>query len=174
MLTRETAIQLMAEAQKLPHGNYIRGISIETVMEKCNGVGAQWMERVRFPGGATLLDLANRKYAWAAPCSLRHDIRYAIGGTEEMRQTDDRYFLEDCLWRADYLCSNEPWYNPFRYVRRSRRRRQALRMYDLLDSFGHHAYNYDNAGDREDAELCESVRAGQIDAEYVEGEEGTK
>ena len=62
MLTREQALTLMAAAIQLPHGNFVRGMSVETVMLHCNGVGAAWMEKVRLPGGGTLLDLVNRKY----------------------------------------------------------------------------------------------------------------
>ena len=168
MLTRETAIQLMAEAQKLPHGNYVRALSVETVMAKCNGVGAEWMEHVRLVGGKTLLQLANEVYGWAIPASVRHDVRYAVGGTEAMRKNDDLCFYEDCLYIADILYHAEHWYNPMRYVRLLHRRGQAKRMYVLLRTYGHRAYNYDNAADAEDAASLEPELASIAEAEYME------
>ena len=168
MLTKNYAIQLMSEAVKLPHGNYVAALSLETVMAKCNGVGAEWMEHVRLCGGKTLLQLANEVYGWAIPASVRHDVRYAVGGTEEMRKNDDKCFLEDCLYLAGKLYAEEHWYNPMRYVRYVHRRAQARRMYVLLCVYGHRAYNYDNAADAEDAVWLETELAKEAEAEYVE------
>ena len=168
MLTKNFAIQLMSEAVKLPHGNYVAALSLETIMARCNGVGAEWMEHVRLVGGKTLLQLANEVYGWAMPATIRHDVRYAVGGTEEMRKNDDLCFYEDCLFLADELYAGEHWYNPMRYVRLIHRRAQAKRMYVLLRTYGHRAYNYDNAADAEDASSLEQELASIAEAEYME------
>ena len=172
MLTRDTAIQLMAEAANLPHGNYVRALSVETVMARCNGVGAEWMEHVHLCGGReTMLQLANRVYGWAIPASVRHDVRYAVGGTSDMRRNDDKCFYEDCV----YLANQSPWWSPLRYLRRH----QAKRMYVLLRAFGWLAYNFDNIEDREDEEWVADERAGIANATCdllpaTEPQEGTK
>lgn len=169
MLTKAFAAKLYAEAIDLPNGNFVRALSLETVCAKCNGVGAEWMEHVYIFGGKkTLLQLANEVYGWAMPATLRHDVRYAVGGTAEMRRNDDKCFLVDCLWIADDLFRNERWWNPMRYVRRAYRRGQAKRMYVLLRAFGWMAYNFDNAEDRENEEWISDERAAVAQAEYVE------
>ena len=140
MMTREQALKLMAEAVNLPHGNFVRALSVETVMEKCNGVGAEWMAKIRLPGIGSLLDLANSVYAWARPASVRHDVRYAVGGTAAMRKNDDQCFLEDCLW----LANADAWYNPRRYWRRH----QARKLHAALRTCGWAAYSYDTDEER--------------------------
>ena len=168
MLTKNFAIQLMGEAVKLPHGNYVAALSLETVMARCNGVGAEWMEHVKFcRGRTTLLQLANEVYGWAIAASIRHDVRYAVGGTADMRRNDDKCFLEDCEWIAWDLYHAEHWYNPMRYVRLLHRRAQAKRMYVLLRAFGWMAYNFDSAEDRENEEWISTERAALADAEYI-------
>ncbi|MBO4620377.1 MAG: hypothetical protein J5654_09740 [Victivallales bacterium] len=168
MLTKAFAAKLYAEAIDLPNGNFVRALSLETVCAKCNGVGAEWMEHVILLGGKkTLLQIANELYGWAMPATLRHDVRYAVGGTAEMRRNDDKCFLEDCLWIARKLFSNEPWWNPMSYVRLVRRIGQAKRMYVLLRAFGWLAYNFDNAEDRENEEWISGERANIAQAEYV-------
>lgn len=168
-LTKTYALELMAEAVNLPHGNYVLALSVETVMEKCNGVGAEWMEHVKLWGlNKTLLQFANEVYSWALPATVRHDVRYAVGGTEEMRKNDDKCFLEDCLYIADRLYAGEHWYNPMRYVRYIHRKGQARRMYVLLRAFGHRAYNFDNAADAEESAWLESELAKEAEAEYIE------
>lgn len=169
MLTKNYAIKLYAKAIDLPHGNYVRALSIETIMARCNGVGAEWMEHVLLLGGKkTLLQIANELYGWAIAASIRHDVRYAVGGTADMRRNDDKCFLDDCLYIADSLYHAEHWYNPMRYVRRIHRRAQAKRMYVLLRAFGWLAYNFDNAEDRENEEWISDERAAVAQAEYVD------
>ena len=152
MLTVAYATKLYSQAILLPHGDYVKGLSIKTICETCNGVGAEWMAKVRLPGGGTLLDLANKVHAWAKPPTLRHDVRYYIGGTKEKRAEDDQFFLDDCLWWARYLYEQEHWYNPMRYIRHIRRRADAILLYTALRSFGWMAYNFDTTEERlEDA-----------------------
>lgn len=152
MMTREQALKLMAEAVDLPHGNYVRALSVETVMERCNGVGAAWMEKVKLPGGGTLLDLANKSFRWMRPATPRHDVRYSVGGTKAMRANDDKCFLEDCLW----IANSDAWYNPRRYWRRH----QSRKAYALLRMFGWMAYNYDTDEERL-ADAAENSEEGE-------------
>ena len=167
MMPIDRAGELLAIARRLPSGDDLRNYTIRDVMERCNGVGAAWMDLVRLRFGRSLTDLCNHLLSWAMPASVRHDIMYGIGGTAKRRRADDRIFLEDCLWLARELYREEPWWNPMRYARLLLRRREARKMYLLLRAFGWLAYSYDNAADRENEEWIADERAQVVDAKLL-------
>ena len=167
MLDKDTALDLWKRACDLPSGEFVKGLPLELIQVECNGVGAVWMGNVHILGSTrTLLDIANGICEWALPATVRHDIRYTIGGTSEQRREDDLIFLDDCQWLANQLYKAEHWYNPMRYIRFVRRHREAYQMYLFLRAFGHHAYRFNNAADAENEEWISGERAALVGAEY--------
>lgn len=61
----------------------------------CNGIGAQWMDKLTI-NGRTLSDFLNDLWPNWIVCACIHDIRYAIGGEEKDRKKADWEMRDNC------------------------------------------------------------------------------
>lgn len=96
-------------------------------MRICNGIGAEWMPSAL----RELISDLNPTLVLAADI---HDIRYALGGTEEDRKYADDEMLANGIKLADYRYR---WYDPRRYYVR----KQIHKFHAILRVAGAAAFN---------------------------------
>lgn len=99
----------------------------------CNGIGAQWCDRLAVCG-VTFSDFLNSFWPNWVVCSAIHDVRYHLGGTKAMRKSADEEFRDNCnrVTSAQYGALD---------IRRWRGWWEARAAYKVLRKFGGKAYN---------------------------------
>ena len=99
----------------------------------CNGIGAQWMDRLSICG-TTFSEFLNRLWPNWVVCACIHDVRYHLGGTEAMRKAADEEFRDNCrrVVAAQYGVLD---------LRRWRGWLEARAAYKALRKFGGKAFN---------------------------------
>lgn len=105
----------------------------EQLREICNGIGAQWMDKLSI-GGKTFSDFLNELWPNWVVCACIHDVRYWLGGTEAMRKAADKEFRDNCrkVVAAQYDLFD---------IRRWRGWWEARAAYNVLRKFGGKAFN---------------------------------
>jgi hypothetical protein len=99
----------------------------------CNGIGAQWMDKLSI-GGKTFSDFLNDLWPNWVVCACIHDVRYHLGGTEAMRKAADEEFRDNCrrVIAAQYGAFD---------IRRWRGWWEARAAFKVLRKFGEKAFN---------------------------------
>ena len=127
-------IRAEAAQYKLSGRELLEERTDEQLAEICNGIGAQWLDRLKI-GGTTLSDYINRLWpSWVVVACI-HDIRYSVGGTEADRKAADEEFRDNCdlITSAKYSILN--W-------RHWRDIWEARTVYRVLRAGGKPAFNY--------------------------------
>lgn len=131
-MTRREFEKAYTKALSLKGGDVLEQYGIKRVRSISNGIGAAWMDSLRI-AGKTLSDFLNKKFPWAVPASVIHDVRYTVGGNEEDRREADEEFLSNLKDSIE-----DAWYTG-RYWEK---RWKARAMYRLVRKFGRRAFTY--------------------------------
>ena len=128
-----TSIRQQAEIYNLSGKELLEERTDEELAAVCNGIGAQWLDKV-FIKGTTLSDFLNRLWPNWVVCACIHDIRYSIGGTDKDRKFADEEMFDNCSFviTAQY---------GFFDLRRWRGLLEARAVYKVLRKCGGKAFN---------------------------------
>ena len=128
-----TAIRNQAEIYGLSGRGLLENRTDEELSEVCNGIGAQWLDKISVKG-MSLSDFLNNLWPNWVVCACIHDIRYHLGGTEAMRKAADEEMRDNCrrVTAAQYGVLD---------IRRWRGYLEARAVYKVLRKFGKRAWS---------------------------------
>ena len=128
------AIRNQAEIYGLSGRELLEERTDEELAKVCNGIGAQWLDKIKIHG-VSMSDYLNSLWPNWVVCACIHDIRYGIGGTEKDRKKADKEMRDNCIAVvfAQYCVID---------IRRWRGWLEARGIYKVLREFGEKAFNF--------------------------------
>ncbi len=133
-----SAIRNQAEIYGLAGRELLEERTDEELASICNGIGAQWLDRIQIHG-VSLSDYLNSLWPNWVVCACIHDVRYWLGGTDKDRKKADKEMRDNCIAviYAQYGIFD---------VRRWRGWLEARAIYKVLREFGKKAFNHTKEG----------------------------